>query len=162
MRAFRTCIVAGLAFATHSLAFGQSVGPVSSNTSQSTGIFELTAISRANCAIGVNESITWDLLETNWEMYTESNQFHPLDGIRYFDSGEDYYGWRSWAGCLNCGGSGWTVVGTHYVTASDDGTWSSQKDIWLREHCTGNYISSGSVYEDECWTTQATNCSIGS
>jgi hypothetical protein len=133
----------------------------SSTNSAPYGLFELTAISRANCLIGANESITWDASSSSWEMFTESNQWHPIEGWRTFESSNEGYSWRSYAGCLNCGGSGWIVRGTHYVTASRDTNYDGLRNDWLKQHCTsGEYISSGDVHQDVCWRTETNNCSL--
>lgn len=127
------------------------------------GVFNLTALSRANCIVmGANESVTWEA-GGQWEMVTYSSQLHPVHGHRDFESTFPYQGWRAYAGCFFCGLSGWDVLGFHYVSANIEDGFDEDRDEWLSDNCTsGSYLSSGSVFTDLCWVTDATGCNPGS
>lgn len=121
--------------------------------------FELSALARANCLIGFNESVTYEV-GGEWQMLTESYQFHPICGFRSFESEPDYYGWRAYAGCVTCGDSGWEVDGVHYVTAEGPGGPDSDKAEFLNDHCGGEHMATGNLSSDLCWRTNATDCNI--
>lgn len=116
-------------------------------------LFELTALSRANCS-GFNESVTWDASET-WEMGTELFQVHVNGNSRYFDTGLEET-WRSYAGCQLCGLSGWYVSGFHHAQYGSD----MEKSDYLQENCGAEYISSDAYGADPCWMTSATDCNL--
>lgn len=81
----------------------------------------LSVLSRANCAWGVNESVTWDPYSYNW-LWTDSYHYYNGTYQHLVRSGW-LYSWRSRAGHDFEGSSGWFVAGVHYRWTSSIGTY---------------------------------------
>lgn len=126
------------------------------------GPFNLSGLSRANCATGFNESVTWmgssALGAEKLAMETESVQsFDVIAPTRIFvDPWQKT--WRSYAGCFFCGSSGWTVDGEHYVASG--GGHMDELYHYVHEVCDGSYVDIGEVRYIPCFVTHAIDCNI--
>ncbi len=81
----------------------------------------LSLVSRANCAWGVNESISWDLSAYHW-LWTDSYHYYNGDYQHLVRTGWANT-WRSRAAHDFEAWGGWAVYGVHWRWTSSTGTY---------------------------------------